>query len=605
MAFDAGLSVINGMAQGVILESARRMEDSVRAGRSATLTATMQFSQVGQALMYIDRALTAIGAALPNFGVRTAFYLAPPLLAFAATYGIENETLRNAVLFAQEHLGTLCQIASAVSSIAIACFGDVFFGVASCVVLGLGFLDRLGLLPTEVRQIIHECTYPLSVGAGLFFGTIFNRIFAAVNLALYGFQWYFTPTAEQAIARFGAQLGAQSAPAAAPSASSIPEHSLDAAQLQDIVSYGTWDISINKKYVEISTLPPIPDADITQLVTKLNTVTHWERHVGPLRTKLKSDARFMQLHGDPDSKSDEMVVQYVKDSLKAFITSIVERRVLAGEPRDYNLLHNYLKIITKGIDQERDEVSRIDMLVRLAVEGGEYCGPGKFEVTEGIYAAMAERGSEIPLRIKVLNALQSDRNAKMQEMYCDALSMIRLILDSPIPECTLSDRILVIMARWYFKIYDLLFDLQDVHFYNAFLNFYGHEFGLRKGGADNDSLAIRQPALQLILDNTFVGAFRERFWSQHSKESTVKLIQDSIGTARMPKPEIYEWWRQWIERQDIEGPAKEALREEFEGFQTIYGSRLHDYEGKIKDEFVLAMLFDMGVFQKRAVESGE
>lgn len=585
MAFDAGLSAINGMAQGVIMESARRMEDSVRAGRSATLTAVTQFSQVSQALMYVERALTAIGSTLPNFGVRTAFYLAPPLLAFAATCGIENETLRNAVLFAQEHLGTLCQIAAAVSSVAIACFGDLLFGVASCAVLGIGFLDRLGLLPTDVRQIIHECTFPLSVGAGLFFGSLFFRIASAFNLALYGFQWYFSPAAQAA--------------APAPSASSIPEHGLDAAQLRDIIRNGPQDISINKEYVAISTLPPIPEIDITQLIAKLNAVTDWKSHVGPLRTKLKLDARFRELHGNPDSKSDEFIVQYVKDSLKAFITSIAERRVLVGEPRDYERLHNYLKIITRGIDQEKDEVSRIDMLVRLAVEGGEYCGPGKFEVAEGIYAAMAEGGAEIPFRIKVLNALQSDRNAKMQGMYSEMIRILQEMANVPIPPDTgLFDRIMMTLFSWYIKLYNSLFDLQDVHYYNAFLNLYGHEFGLRKAGADNDSLAIRQPALQLILDNTIMELFRDYFWSQHSERSTVKLIKDSIGTARMPKPEVYEWWRQWIERQDIGETAKAALREEFEGFQTIYGRRLESYDGKIKDEFVLAMLFDLGVFRK-------
>lgn len=598
MAFDAGLSAINGMAQGVILESARRMEDSVRAGRSATLIAVTQFSQVSQAMQYIDRALKAIGSALPNFGVHTAFYLAPPLLAFAATYGIENETLRNAVLFAQEHLGTLCQIAATVSSVAIACFGDIYFGVASCVVLGLGFLDRLGLLPTEVRQIMHECTFPLSVGAGLFFGSVFARIFAAVNLALYGFQWYITPAAPQA--------APQAAVALAPSASSIPEHGLNAAQLEDILLNGVQDVSINKDYVAISTLPPIPDVDITQLVTKLNAVTHWDRHVGMLRTKLKSDARFMQLHGNPDSKSDEMIVKYVKDSFNAFITSIVERRVLAGEPRDYERLHNYLRIITRGINQERDEVSKVDMLVRLAVEGGEYCGPGKFEVTESIYAAMTEGGTEISLRIKVLNALQSDRNAKMQGMYSEVMKIMQEGADLQIPpHFGIFDRIILTLGSGYFKLYRFLFDLQDVHYYNAFLNFYGHEFGLRKAGADNDSLAVRQPAMQLAIDYTAMSLFRDFFWQSHNMQSTVKLIQDSIGTARMPKPEIYEWWRQWIERQDIEASAKNALRDEFEGFQTIYGRRLENYEHKIKDEFVLAMLFDMGVFHKRPVESSE
>ncbi|HEY5259535.1 MAG TPA: hypothetical protein VIJ46_02725, partial [Rhabdochlamydiaceae bacterium] len=172
-------SVAEGFASGNALAEMKRTEDSVRQGQNHYLTAVHQSGQIWECLGQVQRVLEAASYTTFSFSTRCIFALPPVLLAYAATnqWGGQN------LYLIYDHIGTLCQVASLVSSVTLVVFGNVAFGVASITFVGLGFLDRNGILPQEARRIIHMTTYPLFLVTGLFVGDMFTQLFVAANLA--------------------------------------------------------------------------------------------------------------------------------------------------------------------------------------------------------------------------------------------------------------------------------------------------------------------------------------------------------------------------------------------------------------------------------------
>ena len=208
----------------------------------------------------------------------------------------------------------------------------------------------------------------------------------------------------------------------------------------------------------------------------------------------------------PDQKTPRRNQRdYAFNTLHRFLTSVIERQVLVGEPRDYDRMHNYLKIITDIIIREQARIPTItspakrkevesmctDANLRLAVEGGDYCGPGKFEVAESVYASFIGEAADIPIQMKMLNCLQDARNYWFQEFYN---KVIEQNANGP---------------------YSALVDLHDIHIYNQVINLYGSELGLRAAGAANDATAVIDPVTKVGV-SWIVTLFQGMFWEEYT-----------------------------------------------------------------------------------------
>ena len=124
--------------------------------------------------------------------------------------------------------------------------------------------------------------------------------------------------------------------------------------------------------------------------------------------------------------SDEYLMKYAKESFDACIDQIYSHYIPDGEPRSYDELEDNLKVITYAMQEKAQpgEVSikdneRIDTLLTLAVDGGRYCGPGKYEVIERVYAGLVCEGGICSTRKKVLNILQDKRSEMVMAMYAE------------------------------------------------------------------------------------------------------------------------------------------------------------------------------------------
>lgn len=544
-------SVVQGISYGLVSAELKRLEGSVRAGGNNCLTALFQIAQGGQTLGFVTKANTAAGLPPFSWAGKSTLYLSPILLAVLKNTTLVPETIRPVITFFYHNLGTLYQIAAVISSIALLFFGQAFFAIPSLLTLGLGILDQNGWLPVGYRQFLHRYSQPFLMVTGLVSGGIVERAFTVMNILSWCANAYLSqkpPGHEEFV--FQENL--------------TPQRLIDFFQ-------GSLDVRINPKFIQYNPFPPVPNIDIQYLIEKFDQ-TDWRGHLPMLRQKLRHDARFVERHRTPDLKTDQEIMDITRDSLQLLIDTVKGRRILEGEPADYEKLHNYLKIVTQSLVAQDNGVSQIDILCRLAVEGGGYCGPGKFEVAESVYAQTMGEDPDIPFRDKIAYCLQDERNLWMQKFY--ALSFTQSPIGARIGQ---------------------IIDRHDVHNYNTFINLYGDEFGLRKAAAENDDTALIDPLTKWIISWTLKGRIQRAFWNEHSLNHHTQILIDSIGTPKLPRPELYAFWQNWIERQYIDEPAKEILREEL-ATGRLYGRPL-EMDRECTPEFVTLMLLDMGIVE--------
>lgn len=545
-------SGFEGLNNSIGLIELKRMEDSVRAGANNFDTAFLQLVQGFRVLDVLDKAYQTAG--LPPFywGNRCVICLTPLLLATLKSTRLVPSNIKPALTFFQNHLSDLYQIATVVSSIALFFFGQHFFAISSLSVLGVGVMDRNGWLPLPFRDALHQSTVPVSIAMSLISGGLLSRICGLCQL----FLWYAN-TSVSCKNNSGSGFAVQK--------------NLTPQIVEDFFE-GKLNLKVNRSFIHYNPFPPIPDIDINSILEKFDRI-NWKRHIKTLRQKLTTDPRFIQNYQTPDGKTDEEIIQITKDSLQAFIRAVKGRLILEGEPVDYDKLHNYLKLIAKHLEGEANEMTQADIIFRLAVEGGEYCGPGKFEVAESVFQEIIGENQDVPFSDKILYCLQNMRNVWMQKFYSEA--MVQGFIGHTVGR---------------FK------DYQDVHNYNLFLNLYGDEFGLRKAGAENDEVAFIDPLFKWFVLKALNKRLHQRFWNDYSPRDLRKGLIESIGTSQLPKHEVFGFWLDWIDKQEIEESKKEELRDEL-GLGKLFGEKLEDSEGKIKSHFVTLMLLDMGILE--------
>ncbi|HEX2582499.1 MAG TPA: hypothetical protein VHL30_00085 [Chlamydiales bacterium] len=139
-------------------------------------------------------------------------------------------------------------------------------------------------------------------------------------------------------------------------------------------------------------------------------------------------------------------------------------------------------------------------------------------------------------------------------------------------------------------------NFEKIHNYNLFINFYGDEFGLRKAAAENDDTAIVDPLVKWMISQSAQKLIQQAFWGDHDAYDQARVLIKAIGTPQLPKPEFYAFWKDWIERQQIEEFEKAALREEL-GNGSLFG-RPVEIDGEICSAFAMLMLLDMGILEE-------
>ena len=243
-------------------------------------------------------------------------------------------------------------------------------------------------------------------------------------------------------------------------------------------------------------------------------------------------------------------------------------------------MNHYLKVITSTL-QTQNDLTRANALIKLAIEGGDYCGIGKFRVAQEVYSSLVDGISDLNLETKILHSLQEERLRLFHQIY-----FVIWNLNRPMQ-----------FLGW-------LMDYQDIHIFNQTAFGLSSTLGLPDHGAEDDNTIDPSPVLRGI-QNFSLSPIKEMFWDGilEVNESvtgcyTTEVILDhfsiSIGTALLPKQEFYQWWGEWIERQDISPEEKDELTRELTEDQTLYGVPFEVNE-QIQIPFIKAMLLEMGI----------
>ncbi len=151
-------SAIQGVDWTLSFIETKRVEDSVRVGENNLYTTIFQTFEANTALYFTGEALTASGRQPFSWQTQSVVYLTP--LVITLLKQIPGK-IRTAMNFCQDNLGSLYQLASAVSAVALYYFGQTALAVPSLVILGIGFLDRKGILPVAMRQLLHRYGAPV------------------------------------------------------------------------------------------------------------------------------------------------------------------------------------------------------------------------------------------------------------------------------------------------------------------------------------------------------------------------------------------------------------------------------------------------------------
>jgi hypothetical protein len=590
--FHAIPQIARGLQFGLELSQAKRFEDTVRAGGNRHLTIGYQIAQLETVLNLVDRVCKAASLSCFSWKGKSIIFLTPSLLAAFNDATTIPQGMHPILTFSQNHLSSLCQVAAIVSSLSLLSFGQTCLATPCLFALGIGFMDRNGWLPLAGRQFLHQYAPLLTIATGLVFGGIIRRTFVMIDIFLWCADKFWsaknvavsTPVAAEGSDDESAVTGASSQKMQRESFTL--QQTLTARKACQYLR-GELDIEVNKQSIHYDPFPPIPNTDIQFLVTQFDQID-WQQHIRILRRKFEDDhRRFLQKYGSSvQDTEDQKLIEIARESLRELILEIKQCQMRRGEP-DYEKLHAYFKLIAKYIqdtiqtdDAEHSrerEITRVDIILRLAIEGRGLCGSGIFEIVEEIFPQLLLDNKGISFEDKIIYCLQCARNQWMQGWYeeiCQTTQLGRII-------------------GWFI-------DWRDVHNYNKFISFYGAQFGVRSGAADNDdTVAMIDPLFKWLMSQLGTNMMLPVFWAEYNLEKHIEVLRDSIGTAHIAEYEFFVFWSNWIERQDLSPRDREALQEELMT-ERLFGESFRDDAGKISSKFITLMLLDMGIVVERS-----
>lgn len=538
-----------------------RAIDSVRQGAtsgSIYMTLPLMFAQVNYAMDHLNYAFRYCNRA----PVSKWIWIPLTILLEASTFALmRSKHFQPIGYFLYEHMDSVIQVASVVTSIALFILGAHVYATVSLVFLSIGFLDRKGLLPSKVEKVYHKLS-PLLIVTGSFYGGLFTRIFGIaaailVLLKLFGFS----------VRDKVFELKDEG------------KTKVDIDLFHRIAS-GRGRFKVNRGHVKYLEKPTVPkDVKFDELIDIFRSID-WKKKSTHMVVcaKLKDDARWKKYLRDrkcEDVSMDEKI-NYLQKQLQELVRTVKEHKIHRGAPIDYKFLEDVLKIEIQDLRKEC-AVSKEDRLLRLAIEGGDYCGPGIFRILHDEYLSIIS--NDPGLEVRILAYLERIRERKFQALF---------------------------LHNEHSKMGEIT---TDAHFSNRMITVFGKNIGVWSTGADNDSAINFDEDSQILIPLLLKRAFNpDRDWwggmsSCHSREegrgaaydpdAILEELSEASGTHELPLDYVIDWWRKWIERQNISQSKQKELLEELSTRVTLFGYPLT--RTKIRNEKEITQMNGLGL----------
>lgn len=588
-----------GLSNGLLFYQARSQEITVLQGRNHFVAALSQMMEATIAFDHVTRALKAYDLTQPHQRLAYLNFGVPIGLAYLASREISNLYVRKVVNLAQAHVGSLCLVATIASNVALFAIGQQLIAGTTLVYLGIGFLDRRNLLPERVHQILDKGGHVVGSITGLVFGGNFVRLISVIDIVMTTYNVYLSyrnPNPDPVIIP-------EAQPLTLPPVAETPV----SVSRQDLTTLNEYSLrEVNRSHLNRNLLPTIREGITLDRLTELADAIPWENHRAVIHAKLEDDERWREIAA---GTMDE--IAYFRQNLQKLVNGIKNHEILQGRPQNFQMVEAYLLYLAQELGNQ-DAMTQADYLITLGIEGGEYCGPGAFRVIEELFSNMISHTAGLPLEWRVLASLQQERVSIFQQIFDNFWKT------SPQTQ-----------------FYKNFMNMNDIHNYDTMMNATqaGPRFGIPHQGALNDEAAYISPSIEImfkplsyILDRTFWQGSEMKLWHIESNRdlnpgeswkvwrwykniietiwvhpydqyAILTRLNSTIGTAQIPKADIYAWWQNWIERQELSVAEKEAMQEELMMFASINGECLETPQGEIETKFLIAMLQEMGVLK--------
>jgi hypothetical protein len=592
--------VIESWGEAHTLTSAKMQEDAARQGHNRMITFTSHFTQTQQVFELLEELAEVSGRSFASLKLRTVLYLTAPVVQ-AIDYAASRWTEKNSritIVFKQvigvvyNHVGSLCQIVSVIANIALFRLGQRATATTALIILSMGYLERHHYLPLKISRI---------------YLTVFPWV-GEVSALLTGDWWAKALAAGELWGKLHHLLSLKKM---------VPydqvEHAshLTYEQFNRILE-GKAKLEVNRAHVYIAPFPHVKELNFTPLKTLFEQVK-WDDQgfLSQIEAGLKKDARWenssecQHILNDP-SKNQALKIEYIKRNFNLLIYNIENECIATGEPLDYGMLKNYLAFIAEKLPHAPQDY-QIQTMIQLAVEGGDYCGPGVYYQLETIATALllnnfgpvgetdVKERARLPLRQRLLLILQQER--------LNIAVAFHLLIGKITPHNWISG------------------GDADPHAVNHTNNTLAFDFGLPDQGAAYDRTAnieffefyiarflfhITPEKLWTGYDvrNTYLYHYLVRLilrWDEtkfknnviqgYTKERITDALQSRIGTPAIPTSDVMKWAREWIENLPIDFSEKETFE------KKLTHAEFQNFNESFQNPFIQAMLVDMGILR--------
>ena len=606
---------MRGLKFGGLMNQSLAQEDTFRQGRHHFMTTVNQILEWSLALEQIARCLDARNVNYSLAGWNVARFVVPMSVAYLASRQIQILHISSAANFIQNHLGKLSLVAMTVATVGLFVLGQTMLAVTTLMYLCVGVLDRYNILPESAQRVVHHADFFIGNLTGLYLGGNFIRIVCTLNLIVGAVRKYFDyrrlveEKKENEEVLFDLEKEAFVEEVEEDTATLISFRELE--QLTDDV-----ECPIRKAHIHKKSLPKVDeDAQIEDILDLYDQID-WTAHEHVVESKLAKDKHWLEVE---QFKSKPM--DYFKRNLRHMVESIKNHDILEGKPASYEMLDYYCRFISQEL-KKQDEMTQADMLIWMGVDGGPYCGTGKFGVVEEIYQSLISQATGLSLETRILACEQQERQRVWQHIYQ-----------------------LVWTMTPFTQFFGYMSDINAIHNANIFINLIqaGPKFGIPDQTAKNDQTATINPITH-YLAFSFVHIAEDCFWKgravpqcyisidqssdndwwqvwkwvhlkiekispkPYDQSTIIERFSETIGLPQIPKTDIYRWWAEWIYRQDdLTDTEKYKLMDELQNIPQKnasgklvlnFNNEPFEVDGKIRPKFLKAMLIEMGIFDK-------
>jgi hypothetical protein len=549
--------VFEAWGSAYTLVASKAQEDAAYVGCNTWLTALQQLGQAAALQEIYSKMMDVRGKTHSVFLEFAAVIFVPMGLGAAKTF-TDEETIE----WLHSNVGNLCQLATLVTAVALLYLGQTAYATTTLAIMTVGYLNRHHYLPLPIEKACSKVSPWIGNISALMYSHWIVKLFALTELIDHAnvllFKRHQVPYDE----------------------AQHHSHLENLQQFEDIYARKVA-VEVNPEHVWIA---PFPHSSRTEFAPLIEFCDDFQWPVDRLLRDLNQDPRW---HRSPLKKSFDLAsdklpiaLEYARTTFKKMVHDVQNQCIETGEVLDYGVLKSYLGYITDHLHQAPKEIQD-EIMLQLAIEGGDYCGPGIYYQLETAATTLLlnqvsvnrEERARLPLKQRILLLLQQER-LRVMEGFHDAINKI-----NP-------------------GLHFLKGGKKDIHGMNYTIQLIGQDFGLPDQGASQDKTATVSKVEQWFFPR-LLGVYSKHLWTgleyryidnrqkyyEQIEGYTVNRILDAIqkqmGLPLFGNSDVYGWAREWNETLE-----DRILAGEFESFGA-----------KIDSNFLKAMLVDMGILR--------